>query len=202
MRASRHPSPTPRFAAALACASLGLGLWPALGHAGAASTINRGAYLVTVGGCNDCHTPLKLGAHGPEPDLSRTLSGHPESVVLPPAPPLAGGPWLWAGAATMTAFAGPWGISYAANLTPDPETGLGRWTEAQFVKTLKTGRHLGVSRPILPPMPWQNASRMREEDLRAIYAYLRSLPPIRNRVPDVVIADPRSANAAPTAPVH
>jgi mono/diheme cytochrome c family protein len=197
MRASRHPWPTPFFAATLACASIGLGLWPALSRADASATVKKGEYLVTVGGCNDCHTPLKLGAHGPEPDLSRTLSGHPEFVVLPPAPNLAGGPWLWAGAATNTAFAGPWGISYAANLTPDPETGLGHWTEAQFVQTLKTGRHLGVSRPILPPMPWQNASRMHEEDLRAIYAYLRSLPPVRNRVPDVVIADPRSANAAP-----
>src|SRR5215467_5252771 len=77
----------------------------------------RGKYLVTVGGCNDCHTPLKMGARGPEPDMSRFLSGHPEQMgALPAVAPR--GPWLWAGAATNTAFSGPWGISYAANLTP------------------------------------------------------------------------------------
>src|SRR3954447_8402467 len=70
--------------------------------------IARGQYLVTIGGCNDCHTPLKMGAKGPEPDMSRMLSGHPQHVPMPPAPKLPNGPWLWTGAATNTAFAGPW----------------------------------------------------------------------------------------------
>src|SRR5438270_8083991 len=84
----------------------------------------RGKYLVTAIGCNDCHTPLKMGPTGPAPDMSRFLSGHPEQVgALKAAKPQ--GMWLWAGAATNTAFAGPWGISYAANLTPDQNTGLG-----------------------------------------------------------------------------
>lgn len=143
----------------------------------------RGAYLVTAIGCADCHTPLKPGPHGPEPDQSRALSGHPETLQLPP-PPKTDGSWVWFGAATNTAFAGPWGISYASNLTPDPDTGLGRWKVEGFVKAMKTGKHVGVARPIMPPMPWQALSHLTEEDLRAMFQYLHSLPPIRNRVPD------------------
>jgi mono/diheme cytochrome c family protein len=153
-----------------------------------AARIKRGEYLVTIGGCNDCHTPLKMGAHGPEPDFSRALSGHPEKFVLAAPPKLGDGGWMWSGAATNTAFAGPWGISYARNLTPDEVTGIGIWTEEMFIKTLRTGRHWGVSRPILPPMPWQNYARATDEDLKSIYAYLRSLKPIRNEVPEAVIA--------------
>jgi len=152
--------------------------------------IERGAYLVTIGGCNDCHTPLKMGPKGPEPDRTRLLSGHPEQLAMPPAPSLPKGPWMWTGAATNTAFAGPWGVSYARNLTPDQLTGIGIWSEDTFIQTLRTGKHWGVSRPILPPMPWQNYSRMKEDDLRAIYAYLHSLKPIRNQVPDAVLAPP------------
>lgn len=143
----------------------------------------RGAYLVTAIGCADCHTPLKPGPHGPEPDQSRTLSGHPETLQLPP-PPKTDGSWVWFGAATNTAFAGPWGISYASNLTPDPDTGLGRWKAEDFVKAMKTGKHVGVARPIMPPMPWQSLSHLTEDDLRAMFQYLHSLPPIRNQVPD------------------
>src|SRR5215212_12114515 len=90
--------------------------------------IKRGEYLVNFGGCHDCHTPLKMGPKGPEPDMSRALSGHPAQLVLPPAPQNKG-PWMWTGAATNTAFAGPWGISYARNLTPDQVSGLGIWNE-------------------------------------------------------------------------
>jgi hypothetical protein len=144
----------------------------------------RGRYLVTVIGCNDCHTPLKMGPKGPEPDMSRFLSGHPEQMgALPAVAPR--GPWLWAGAATNTAFSGPWGISYAANLTPDQNTGLGIWTEDMFVKALRTGRHMGVSREILPPMPWQSFRTATDEDLKSIYAFLRSIKPLTNHVPDV-----------------
>jgi mono/diheme cytochrome c family protein len=155
---------------------------------GAASAA-RGKYLVNAVGCNDCHTPLKMGPKGPEPDMSRFLSGHPEQMgALKAVAPR--GPWLWAGAATNTAFSGPWGISYAANLTPDQNTGLGIWTEEMFVKALRTGRHMGVSREIMPPMPWPAFRNMTDEDLKSIYAYLRSLKPVVNHVPD---AQPASA---------
>jgi hypothetical protein len=86
----------------------------------------------------------------------------------------------------MTAFAGPWGVSFTANLTPDPETGLGKWTEETFVETIRTGRHEGRGRPILPPMPWENFKEATDEDLHAIFAYLKTLPPIRNRVPQPI----------------
>jgi len=150
--------------------------------------IKRGEYLVTIGGCNDCHTPLRLGANGPEPDMSRMLSGHPQHVTMPAPPKLAEGPWESIGSATNTAFAGPWGVSYARNLTPDDMTGLGIWTEEMFVTTIRTGRHWGVSRPIMPPMPWFNYAKMSDEDLRSVYAYLRTLKPVRNQVPDAIIA--------------
>ncbi len=152
-----------------------------------ASRAERGKYLVTMIGCADCHTPMKMGPKGPEPDMERFLSGHPEQMGALPAAP-ARGPWLWAGAATNTAFSGPWGISYAANLTPDQNTGLGIWTEDMFLKALRTGRHMGVSREILPPMPWASFRNGSDEDLKSIFAYLRTLKPVVNHVPDAVVA--------------
>jgi len=144
--------------------------------------VDRGAYLVTMMGCNDCHTPWKMGAQGPEPDMTRALSGHPQDMVMPPPPP-ASGPWIWHGAATNTAFAGPWGVSFTANLTPDPETGLGKWTEEMFIATMRTARHQGKGRPILPPMPVKMIGKANDEDLKSIFAYLQSLSPLKNRVP-------------------
>lgn len=164
-----------------------------------AERVKRGQYLTIIGGCHDCHTPLKMGAHGPEPDMSLALSGHPEALVMPPAPKLPAGPWMWTGAATNTAFAGPWGVSYARNLTPEELTGMGIWTEEMFIKTLRTGKHFGVSRPILPPMPWQNLAQATDEDLKSIYAYLRSIKPIKNQVPDAILAPPPPHAAAPPA---
>jgi mono/diheme cytochrome c family protein len=145
--------------------------------------IERGEYLVGIMGCHDCHTPWKMGPKGPEMDMSRALSGHPADLVMPPAPKLSEGPWQWVGAGSMTAFAGPWGVSFTMNLTPDKETGLGNWTEEMFIATMKTGRHEGKGRPILPPMPYFNLGALTDEDIRAVFAYLQSLKPIRNRVP-------------------
>jgi mono/diheme cytochrome c family protein len=152
--------------------------------------VDRGAYLVRAMGCNDCHTPWKIGPKGPQPDMSRELSGHPADLVMPPAPKLSG-PWTWSGGVTNTAFAGPWGTSFTANLTPDAETGLGKWTAETFIATLRTGRHEGKGRPLLPPMPWPMIGTLTDEDLRAVFAYLQSLPPIRNRVPAPVDPEDR-----------
>lgn len=149
-----------------------------------AGEIARGQYLVNGFGCADCHTPLKLGPNGPEPDLARNFSGHPAEMKLPPAPTLPPGPWMATIAATMTAWSGPWGTSFTANLTPDRETGLGQWTADEFVATLKTGRHMGRGREILPPMPIPATRNLTDEDLRAMFAYLQTLPPVKNRVPD------------------
>jgi len=149
----------------------------------AAARVERGAYLVKTMACHDCHTPWKMGPRGPEPDMSRALTGHPSDMVMPPPPALPAGPWAWMGAATNTAFAGPWGVSFTANLTPDIETGLGTWTYDMFIATMRTGRHQGKGRPVLPPMPVQIIAAAKDDDARAIFAYLQSLKPVRNRVP-------------------
>lgn len=146
--------------------------------------VQRGEYLVRFGDCGTCHTPLKFGPNGPEPDVTRFLSGHPEDTKLPP-PDLKPGPWF-AATAGMTAWAGPWGISYAANITPDTNTGIGIWTEGMFLKAMRTGKHMGDGRPILPPMPWQSIGTLSDEDLKAVFAYLRTVPAIKNRVPEPV----------------
>ncbi len=167
-------------------------------HAQRGGDVDRGKYLVTVGGCNDCHTPWKLGPNGPEQDLSRMLSGHPEQLVMPAVPGLPEGPWAVVVAGTFTAWSGPWGVSFAANLTPDAETGLGKWTEKDFVETMRSGRHLGRGRPILPPMPVQNLGVMTDADLRAVFAYLRSIPALKNRVPEPRPPVVASKGSAPT----
>ena len=116
--------------------------------------------------------------------MSRALSGHPQDLIMPPVPSLPEGPWLSVVSATNTAWAGPWGVSFTANLTPDPETGLGKWTAKNFRDTIRSGRHLGRGREILPPMPYPVYNNMTDADLDAIHAYLQSIPPIRNRVPE------------------
>jgi len=156
------------------------------------SLVERGAYLVRTMGCNDCHTPLKMGPRGPEPDMTRALTGHPSDMPMPAPPPLpADGPWIAYMAATNTAFSGPWGTSFAANLTPDPETGLGKWTFEQFYQTMKTGRHQGKGRALLPPMPYFIVGAAHDQEIRAIFTYLQSLKPVRNKVP--VPVDPPGA---------
>jgi mono/diheme cytochrome c family protein len=144
----------------------------------------RGKYLVTVAGCNDCHTPLKMTPEGPRPDMDRMLSGHPEALAMPPPPKLPDGPWLYTAAATNTAWSGPWGVSFTANLTPDRETGLGKWTLRNFTETIRTGRHLGRGREILPPMPIPMYKNFTDADLAAIFTYLQQIPAVKNRVPD------------------
>ena len=116
--------------------------------------------------------------------MTRMLSGHPQDLEMPAAPVLPPGPWVVAVAGTSTAWAGPWGVSFTANLTPDPETGLGRWTFRNFVDTIRSGRHMGRGRPILPPMPIAMYKHFTDADLAAVFAYLQSIPAINNRVPE------------------
>jgi mono/diheme cytochrome c family protein len=148
-----------------------------------ADPVARGRYLVTINVCNDCHTPWKMGENGPAPDMSRMFSGHPADMTLPP-PPTPVGPWVASFTGTNTGWAGPWGISYSANITPDPETGIGKWTFENFRDTIREGRHMGRGRELLPPMPWQMFRHMTDEDLAAVFAYLQSIPPISNKVPE------------------
>jgi mono/diheme cytochrome c family protein len=139
--------------------------------------IAKGAYLVRVAGCNDCHSPKSNPATA-EVDRTRVLAGRPPNTEAPAQTK----PGEISASADLTAWWGPWGNSYAANLTPDRETGLGsRYTETTFVQTMRTGKK-PEGEPLLPPMPWTSYAGMTDDDLKAIYAYLMSLPPVKNYV--------------------
>jgi len=157
--------------------------------------VARGAYLVQTMACNDCHTPWKMGKEGPEPDMTRMLSGHPEAMPLPPPPKLADGPWAIVASVTMTAWSGPWGVSFTRNLTPDSETGIGKWTEQNFIDTIRNGKTMGKGRPLLPPMPWPMYRSLTDEDLKAMYAYLKTIQPVKNRVPEPLAPEDLRAGA-------
>jgi hypothetical protein len=154
------------------------------------ASVERGRQLVTSMGCVDCHAPKTLGPNGPEVDPTRLLSGHPAEPGVPPPPATDSQVWSVVATWDLTAWSGPWGITYGRNLTPDQETGIGAWSEQQFVDTLKRGRQLGVGRPVLPPMPVEPFSHVSEADMRSMYRYLMTLPPIRNQVPEPVLAGP------------
>ncbi|HOY17141.1 MAG TPA: diheme cytochrome c-553 [Haliscomenobacter sp.] len=154
-----------------------------------AELVKRGEYLVTIGGCEDCHSPKIMTDKGPAPDPKLRLSGHPAGVPLPAITDkgmAAPGQWVLFHPMS-TASVGPWGTSYAANITPD-KTGIGEWSFEQFKKALTEGKSKGLDggRMLLPPMPWVNYINMKEEDLQAIFAYLQSLPAVSNLVPSPV----------------
>jgi mono/diheme cytochrome c family protein len=143
--------------------------------------VQWGEHLVTIGGCNDCHTPKKMTSMGPVDDSSLLLSGHPEKL---PAADVDRKQMESKGlvvTATFTAWVGPWGISYAANLTPD-ETGIGNWKEDQFLYAIKNNVSKGVagSRPLMPPMSMMPVKHMTDEELKAIFAYLKTIKPVKN----------------------
>jgi hypothetical protein len=146
--------------------------------------IAYGHHLVQMIGCNDCHTPKKMTNMGPVPDTTQLLSGHPAAMPAPQVDRKDAESKGLALTNDMTAWVGPWGISYAANLTPD-QTGIGNWSEAQFFKAMREGKFKGLdgSRPLLPPMPWEDFTNMKDEELKAIFAYLISIKPIHNIVP-------------------
>lgn len=160
-----------------------------------------GERLVARGACDDCHTPaLGMGPDGkPIRDLAHRLSGHPESLRMPPAPVLPAGPWVATVSGTMTAWSGPWGTSFTANLTPDVETGLGSWTTDDFIAMVRTGRHMGKGRPVLPPMPIEVLVKYSDLELAAVFAYLKTLPAVKNQVPSPIEPAAKSAMAAPPA---
>lgn len=150
----------------------------------------RGKYLVSFGGCHDCHSPKNMTDRGPVPDMTRALSGHPEKDKLSSFHKdliLKDGWVLFS--PDLTSSVGPWGVVHAMNLTPDDNTGIGLWTKEMFVNAMRTGKHMGSGRPIMPPMPWMNLNELTDEDLEAIYAYLRTLPPVKNAVPGPMSLD-------------
>ena len=151
--------------------------------------LKRGEYLVTIMGCDDCHTPKKMGPQGPEPDMDKRFAGHPAQMPLGTIDAAVLKDWVLFNQ-TTTAFVGPWGVSYAANLTPD-QSGIGSWSEAQFFKAMREGKYKGLdsSRPLLPPMPWPSFKHANDEDLQAIFAYLKTVKAINNVVPANVAPD-------------
>ncbi len=149
--------------------------------------IKRGQYLTTIGACHDCHSPKIMTPQGPEPDPSRLLSGHPQNEKIPAIK--GNEDWILFSQG-LTAFVGPWGVTYSANLTPD-DTGTGNWTFEQFQTALRKGKYKGLEngRDLLPPMPWQMYRNFTDEDLMAIFTYLRSLPKVNNLVPYPIAPD-------------
>ena len=146
--------------------------------------IALGKYIVTTSGCDDCHTPKIFTEFGPVFDTTRRFSGFPQGEKLPAYDVKYAAPGNWYSAEkNLTAWVGPWGISYASNLTPDNATGIGTLTEEMFIKCIREGKYMGVGRPLLPPMPWQVYGQKTDQDLKAMYAYFQSLQPIKNQVP-------------------
>ena len=149
-----------------------------------------GKYIVHTSGCDDCHTPKIFTETGFIFDTTKLLSGYVQDEVLPSLDVNALGSNKWAATTmSLTAWVGPWGISYASNLTPDKATGIGTLTEEMFIKTMREGKYMGVGRPLLPPMPWQVYGMKTDEDLKSIYAYLMSIKPISNQVPQPTTPD-------------
>ncbi len=158
------------------------------GHASTAvdsvAQVKRGEYLVSIVGCDDCHSPKKMGAHGPEVIPELRLSGYPANrpVQKVDSNVIKQG-WALMGS-DLTSAVGPWGMSFAANITSDA-TGIGNWQEENFLRAMKQGKFKGLegSRDLLPPMPWFIYKNMTDEDVKAIFAYLKTVKPVDNIVP-------------------
>ena len=141
-----------RFAVPAAAFAIMAAVQPA---AAADPQVARGKYLVTIGGCNDCHTP---GSFFGKPDMTKVLGG------------------------SDVGFAMPNGVFVAPNLTPDKETGLGKWTTDQIITAITKGERPD-KRMLAPIMPYEGLSSLTRSDALAIVAYLRSLPPVSHKVP-------------------
>src|ERR1700690_845509 len=154
--------------------------------------VARGRYIVSFAGCNDCHTPWVFNKDlgQPVPDGTRFLSGNPAGAPEPQAKVDPKTDLAFIGA-TFTAFKLPFGTVYSANLTPDKETGIGNWTEEMFLNVFRKGLHMGVAgRPVLPPMPWPEFRNMTDDDLKAVFAFLKTIPPVHNPVADPKVPKP------------
>lgn len=154
-------------------------------------SVEKGQILSVEHGCVFCHSPKVNKQEDLIPDPERLFSGHPEGKKLPDIPKDLIGTNKWFGLYTtgFTAWGGPWGISYADNLTPDKETGIGNWKEDDFINVIRLGIHSSFKRRLMPPMPWDEMYELSDEDLGAIFRYLRTVKPVRNTVPESVPAD-------------
>jgi mono/diheme cytochrome c family protein len=156
-------------------------------YGGFESQVKWGEHLVTISACHDCHTPKdfnKMSPWGPDLDSNRLLAGY--SGI--PVPDLNRKEIQDKGYGVtngdLTAWIGPWGVSFTANLTSD-STGIGAWKEEQFILAMREGKFKGLAtnRGLLPPMPWHMYRHMTDDELKAIFAYLKSTKPVKNVVP-------------------
>ncbi len=152
--------------------------------------IMKGKQLVAVSGCEDCHTPWKMGKKGiPFPEMNKNLSGAPAGSKSPNFKIPRG---YMVGNLLTHAYTGPWGTSFPSNLTPDKTTGIGNWSFKEFETVIRTGKYQaqgskkGTGRPLMPPMPWQDYAQFSTRQLHDIYDYLMSLKPVSNNVPQYV----------------
>ncbi len=154
-------------------------------NGGFESTEKWGEHLVLTSACHDCHSPKLMTEKGIDIDFSKALSGHPQGTAAPKVDRNEMESKGLVVTQTLTAWIGPWGVSYAANLTPD-STGIGNWKEGDFITAIRKGKSKGIetNRDLLPPMPWQMYSNMSDDELKAIFAYLKSIKPIQNVVPE------------------
>jgi hypothetical protein len=148
------------------------------------SQVKWGEHLVLIGGCDHCHSPKKMGPMGPEPDTAFGFSGHQSNAPVPDVNKKEIQDKGLIVTNDLTAWVGPWGVSFASNLSPD-STGIGLWKEEQFITALRKGVTKGIigSRPILPPMPWQSFGLMSDDELKAMFAFLKSTKAVKNIVP-------------------
>jgi cytochrome c553 len=169
---------------AIACIKQNAPVETKLPVADESSRIKRGEYLVNAMGCDDCHSPKHMTPVGLDIIPELRFSGHPADEITPPVDDanLKNGWILFSG--NFTSSVGPWGQSFAANLTSD-ETGIGNWTEENFMRAIRHGKFKGLegSRDLLPPMPWFVYKNLNDEDLKSIFAFLKSTPPVHNIVP-------------------
>ena len=148
------------------------------------SLVKRGSYLVNAMGCDDCHSPKRMGEHGPEVIPELRFSGYPANRPIAKADTnVIKNGWALFGP-DLTNAVGPWGMSFAANISSD-DTGIGTWTEKQFLKAIREGKSKGLdgSRGLMPPMPWFVYKNLNDDDLRSIFAYLKASKPVENIVP-------------------
>jgi hypothetical protein len=172
------------FASIVACTDLAAKNEIKMNGTDSLQKIERGEYLVKITGCDDCHSPKKMGSQGPEIIPEFRLSGYPSTrPIQKPDSNVVQQGWALFGA-DLTSAVGPWGMSFAGNITSD-ETGIGNWSEAQFIKALREGKFKGMdnTRPLLPPMPWFAYKNMTDDDLKSIYAFLKTVKPVENVVP-------------------
>ncbi len=152
--------------------------------------IKKGEYITVISSCNDCHSPKEMGPQGATIIEATKLSGFQSSNPVIQADPEIIKKGFILFYPDLTSAAGPWGVSFAANITSD-QTGIGNWTLENFKRALREGRYKGLagSRMLLPPMPWQNFAKATDQDLEAIFAYLKSTKPVSNIVPAAIIAE-------------